>query len=263
MKIQICSWNISTRSDIDKIITFLKTQLKSSQPTIFCLQEVLLQKNTELETAFGKDSVANSLYLRPPGKHEGQNRRMGVSTIAVNCKILEHELIGYSLFPERSQFVKIEVGDEVSGIVNFHSLTGVHYKKAKASNFKSIASFISDRESEIDFLCFDANEPEKDYFDLLQVKFYDNFDKGKGAAMIMGTERVHSLSDSLRSLYTSTGFVNEEEPLVISHINRGYKKRFDYIFHSPKWKVEEVEYLYQESIAASSDHAMVKGIFSL
>ncbi len=81
-----------------------------------------------------------------------------------------------------------------------------------------------------------ATEPVKDYYDLSDTIFYDNFDKGKGAAMILGSERVHSLSDALRSYYQANGILNEEEPLVISHINRGYKKRFDYIFHNRNWQ---------------------------
>lgn len=257
MQIQILDWNISFKCKIDLIIDYLKTQIEPEKPCIINLQEVRPHSYEALKMAFGDVNIAYSLNLRRPGKFEGRNRELGTAIITINSNLLEYELVATSMVPERTLFAKIQAGKVSIGILNFHSLTGKSYKNSKASNFASLASYIHARELEIDFLAFDANEPFKDYQDLSTVVFYDNGDKGKNASLILGQDRVHGLTDSLRTYYTDKGISNQQEPLVKSHKT----KRFDYIFHSPKWKVLSIEYPLIESLRASSDHSLVKGLF--
>jgi endonuclease/exonuclease/phosphatase family metal-dependent hydrolase len=44
---------------------------------------------------------------------------------------------------------------------------------------------------------------------------------------------------------------------------RQTEKRYDYIMHSPKWRVVECAYPYDESVAATSDHSAVIADFEL
>jgi endonuclease/exonuclease/phosphatase family metal-dependent hydrolase len=50
-------------------------------------------------------------------------------------------------------------------------------------------------------------------------------------------------------------------PLALSYIRGNYLKmtesRYDFIYVSPEFRVESVEYLYEESVNAGSDHALV------
>jgi endonuclease/exonuclease/phosphatase family metal-dependent hydrolase len=50
-------------------------------------------------------------------------------------------------------------------------------------------------------------------------------------------------------------------PLAISHIRGNKRKRtecrYDFIYHSPGIRVEGISYLYEEALAAGSDHAVV------
>jgi hypothetical protein len=55
-------------------------------------------------------------------------------------------------------------------ILNFHSLTGVDYKKAKFSNFATIAEYIVEN-PELDFFICDANEPKTDGLDDEKLAF--------------------------------------------------------------------------------------------
>jgi hypothetical protein len=257
MKLQIIDWNISIWCDANQIITQLDQKLTNSHPTIICLQEVLPRSYKVLSEKFGSDAVAYSLTLRSPGKFEGKNRGMGVAVIGVNCRIDKYALVSQSLFPERAMHANVDAAGSKVGILNFHGVTGKSYYQAKACNFASLASFLHEHEGNIDFACFDANEPKKDYQDWTKVEFYDNGDKGKNAARLLGQKRSHQLSDSLRSYYDASGIVNDSQPLARSHKT----KRFDYILHSPKWKVLEVDYPFDESLRATSDHSMVVGVF--
>jgi hypothetical protein len=257
MQVQIINWNISFNSKVDSIIEFLKEQILDGLPSIINLQEVRTHSYVELVKSFGENAVAYSLKLREPGKFEGMNRGLGTATIMVNCSLKEFSLVNLSLMPERTLFTRIQVGDCIIGVLNFHSLTGKSYKNAKASNFASIASFIHDQESKIDFMCFDANEPFRDYQDWSKVEYYDNGDKGKNASLILGQNRVHGLHDALRSHHENKKIIIEDEPLMKSHKT----KRFDYIFHSPKWHVDSIDYPMAESLKATSDHSLVNGIF--
>lgn len=261
MKITVIQWNIWLGSKIHNILKYLDSHLSDDEPVVICLQEVLASKFGEIANHFGAENCIHSLPRRPKGCFETRERELGVCTIAVNCTVKEHSLVDYSIFPERTLFTRLDYQGENFSVLNFHSLTGASFKKAKSANFKAITSFIADRESDMDFLCFDANEPKKDFRNLEEVIFYDNQDKGAGAAMLMGHERKHSLTDAFRTHIEENNMETAPEPLTISHINRGYPKRFDYIFHSPAWKVHSLEYLFESSRTAGSDHAMVKGVF--
>jgi len=257
MEIQIIDWNISFKCKIDQIIDYLSEQIREDLPCIITLQEVRPHSYDALKEIFGESSIAYSLNLRRPGKFEGKNRGLGTAIITVNGSLHEYALVNASMVPERTLFANVQVSNVTIGVLNFHGLTGKSYRNAKASNFASLASFFHDQESVLDFLCFDANEPFKDYQDWSKVKYYDNGDKGKNASLILGQHRVHDLSDALRSHYDNNGIITHEEPMMKSHRT----KRFDYIFHSPQWQVTSIEYPMEESLKASSDHSLVNGIF--
>ncbi|NCZ58204.1 MAG: hypothetical protein EBY75_07910, partial [Actinobacteria bacterium] len=76
------------------------------------------------------DDCAFSLSHRAPGKNEGRNRRMGVATFVFGGKIVLASLVQRSVFPERTLFAEIEIQGTKVSMLNFHSLTGVDYKKA-------------------------------------------------------------------------------------------------------------------------------------
>jgi hypothetical protein len=184
---------------------------------------------------------------------------MGVATLTFGAKIVEGFLVQRSVFPERTLVVESEILGRKVRTLNFHSLTGVDYKKAKSSNFESIADFL---ESEaIDFLCCDANEPKRDSRRWEEVEFFDNRDKGRGAAMIFGCESRHGLRDSYRTHLLDTGTELDTVPLATSYLVAGRPRRYDHIFHAPWWNVEAMSYDYDSGVQASSDHAVVVADF--
>ena len=250
MQIRVIQWNISVKSQISKVIEFIGKNI--TDKCLVNLQEVTEDSFKQLEKSL-TDNAAFSLDYRIPGVYEGRNRKMGVATLLFGGSIERASLLDRSVFPERTLITEVKMGERIVRNFAFHSLTGVDYKKAKSSNFASIATFLASN-GDIDFFSCDANEPKKDSIHDGQLEFYDNRDKGRNASLLFGKDKVHGLTDSYKECSKRTvrnlsdGF---------TYITGKVRRRYDHVYHNPKWKVVFAESLYQESTEASSDHAMV------
>ena len=249
MKINIIQWNISNSSQIQKISAYLETMIFGN--AIVCLQEVLESSKEKVVNALRPSDYRFSLDMRYPGKFDGRNRKFGLLTMSFGSNINDCKLIERSVFPERTLVTETDIEETKVKVLNFHSLTGVGYKQGKSSNFASIAEYLND--NELDFFCCDANEPKADSFDVNQLEFWNNGDKGKFPSLIFGKNRVHDLRDSLHSVK------DQFENLPVSYKTGKTFRRYDMIFHSNNWEVESLEYKYNDSINATSDHALVLG----
>ena len=260
MNLRIMTWNISFKCNAEKIAEYLSRNIFGN--TIVNLQEVLEPTHSKIISILKPDGVAYSLDLRKAGKNEGKNRRMGVATYVFGGELLDSELVTRSIFPERTLHSTVKFGDKDISVLNFHSLTGVDYKKAKSSNFASLADFIHDQE--LDFFTCDANEPKTDSLEDKETEFFDNRDKGRNASLIFGKDKVHSMSDAFKTHIRNTDGNARLSPLAVSHvISKRFKRRYDHIYNSDRWTVNDVQYPYEESIEASSDHSAVIGNFSI
>ena len=260
MKIRIIQWNVSFNCNAQRIADYIARTIYG--PTIVNLQEVSGTVYHEIASALNFSDKAYSLDLRKPGKYEGKNRAMGVATFIFGGRISHCEVVSRSIFPERTLFSKVQFEGRQVLILNFHSLTGVDYKKAKSSNFASIADFIAEYSHTLDFFTCDANEPKTDSLNDNEIEFWDNRDKGYNASLIFGCNKVHPLKDAYKVYIEKTGLEIKTSPLSISHINCGSRRRYDFIYCSNKLDVQFVAYYYKESVDASSDHSMVIGDFS-
>lgn len=255
MKLQLIQWNIKINSNVEKIIEYL--QYKIQENVIINLQEVSMNNYQKINDAMGIN-CSYSLNFRKPGKYEGRNRHMGVMTLTNIGNIIESKLINYSIFPERTLFTRINAGKTEISNLNFHSLTGVDYKKAKSSNFASIASFLY--ENNIDIMSCDANEPSIDSLNDDEIICFDNRDKGKMASLLFGKDKMHNLVDSYKEYCRN---YKKELENGYSHITGGKKKRYDFIYCKKDWVIECSESNYLESIKYSSDHALVETLVNI
>ncbi len=251
MPLQLLQWNISYSCKIDKIVDFMFAHIK--EPTIVCLQEVLAMHKDRLIERLAPSDYAYSLDYRKPGLFDGKNRQMGVLTMLFGGEIEEAKVLNRTVLPDRTLYTKMRIGDESVSLLNFHSITGVGYKKAKGANFASIAEFLHEC-VDLDFFCCDANEPQLDSFDVDEMKFWKT--NSKEASLIFGKNKVHHLTDPVQ---TDTLLF---ETLPFSHITGKNPRRYDYIYRSDRWTTRSFNYYYSESIEATSDHAMVVGVFS-
>jgi hypothetical protein len=181
MRLRVIQWNIKINSNSSGISKLLNEHIKDN--TIINLQEVSENSYNEISQSI-QGEKAFSLFHRRPGIYEGKNRKMGVMTITTGGAILKSSLVVQSLLPERTLITEIAFDNQLITNLTFHSLTGVDYKKAKASNFASLASYLAVQEINL-FTC-DANEPEVDSMVEDEIKFFDNRDKGANAELLFG-----------------------------------------------------------------------------
>lgn len=258
MRVRIVQWNIRINSNAHAISERICAALCG--PTIVHLQEVSESAFSTLCAQLQPSSSAFSLDHRRPGRNEGRNRRMGVGTLAFEAEITAARLVERAVFPERTLVANVEIDGVKTRTLNFHSLTGVDYKKAKSSNFASLADFLE--AEQIDFLCCDANEPRFDSLRWAEVEFFDNRDKGRCAAMVFGEAPNHELLDSFKTYLQNSGESVDVSPLAVSHVVAGRPRRYDHIFHSPQWQVDAMSYDYHSAKKATSDHAIVVADFN-
>jgi endonuclease/exonuclease/phosphatase family metal-dependent hydrolase len=269
MSIRVIQWNVSTMSQPKAIAHFIQGRV-GDRPTIACLDEVRRASYDKLVDFLEPRSSCFSLDLRMPGKNEGRERGAGVAVLGFGLPIVSFELMDRAVFPERTLSALLGSSSGPIRVASFHSLTGVGYRKAKASNFASIADYLQLHGAELDFLCFDANEPKHDNMDPDKLEFSHLSDKGKvkRMALIMGSQRVHNLSDSYVEYLKSKGETVTRDPLAVSYKTGTPKKkqvemRYDYVMQSRRWRVTNCEYPYDESIKATSDHSAVIADFEL
>lgn len=260
MYIRIIQWNVSSSCNPVSISSFLQSHLINDTPTIICLQEVTPNIHQVISSHLSPSFNIYSLNLRPKGKREGRNRSLGIEILGFNLAFEYSDLIHRSVFPERTLDVTCSSEKKKIRVVSFHSLTGVDYKKAKSSNFATLADHLEEN-ADIDFLCFDANEPKVDSLYPEKRVFYDNRDKGKNASLILGKDSVHHLQDTFVTFLSATGQQEDKNPLAVSFMTEHIPRRYDYIYSLPRWLVRKVAYKYDEALNATSDHAIVIGDF--
>ena len=212
MNIRVIQWNISFKCNPEKIAELLSRNIRGY--TIINLQEVLETTYSKISSLLCASDSAYSLDFRKAGAYEGKNRKMGVATFVFGGRISCNELVSRSVFPERALFSKIKFQDKDVSVLNFHSLTGVDYKKAKSSNFASIADYIHDC-PEMDFFTCDANEPKVDSLNDEKIEFWNNRDKGFNAGLLFGKTTAHSMHDAYKTYLSNNNIDVQTTPLAI------------------------------------------------
>lgn len=257
IKMVVINWNISYSSDVNKIISLIKSKIEADE-YIVTLQEVTSSAYSELVKEFM--DIANieySLNYREPGKFDTRSRKLGILIMTnKNIKIEKADVLNRTLLPDRTLFVKAIVGKTELKIISLHSITGCDHKKAKSLQFYSFAEAIDDIKPDI--VSFDANEPSTDHYNINQMEYFDNKDKGAGASTFFRTLENNNLQDSYTFNYDKSRFVYGE-PLATSHIiNKTKEKRYDFVFvNKDKFQVISSDYLLDESLKSSSDHSLI------
>lgn len=250
-------WNIKCFCKIENIINLLDKKIQK-QDCIVALQEVMPEKADALRAHFANDfTIVYSLaYRHPDPEFDTDNRRLGVMfLVSKDIIVKESGVFERCLFPERTLYVTLLREDNIVKVVTLHSITGVSFKMGKAVQFRSFAEGMRDYKPDI--VSLDTNEPKVDHYDSEHMEFFDQGDKGKGAGLFFNEIKKQDLKDSYVENYNSNVYV-QGEPLTTSHIINGSQhRRYDFVFVKNDMKVMSVDYLYDEAVAASSDHAMI------
>lgn len=254
---KILNWNISYSCNIEKICNEIENNILNSS-FIITLQEVIPSSYEYIRDRFcGVANFFYSLNNRKPGKFDTKSRKLGVLLItSKDIDIVEADVCYRCLLPERTLFATVRYDKHDLKIISLHSITGCDHKKAKSIQFFSFAEIVEFYKPDI--LTFDANEPAQDHYEIKNMQFFDNKDKGLGAKTFFNTINEIELVDSLIYNYNKSEF-HENQPLTVSHFV-GIKKapkRYDFMFLNKELNVLSVKYEMEKSLVASSDHSYI------
>jgi hypothetical protein len=153
-------------------------------------------------------------------------------------------------------------------ICSFHTPPGANWGEIKPQTLRAIAEWLAKQRGHIIF-GIDANTPKTDHpvFDQNEWWWEDE-------PTLLGGSPLHKLRDCLRLYLAERPHLLEEivsrrpaGPLAISHIRGNRRKmiecRYDFIYISPGLDVLAVNYLYEESVKAGSDHALVTALLKI
>lgn len=264
MPFRVASWNVNNRNFRDTHAELLRRV----DTDLLALQEVSPGFYQKLTDTGVFDWSAFSLSLRPPQRDEGRSRRLGCAVFGRSpFQIYSAQLLEELPFPERALIVTINSGLEMR-MCSFHTPPGASWGKIKPQTLHAIAEWLT-KQSGHTIFGIDANAPKTDHpiFDQNQWWWEDE-------PTLLGHSPLHKLRDCLRLYLAERPGMMEEivsrrptGPLAISHIRGNRRKmtecRYDFIYISPGLDVLQVSYLYEESVQAGSDHALVTALLKV
>jgi len=250
----VIEWNIGFGAKPENIMEELKKYMNDS--FIFMILEVVPAAYEKFVKLFGDAAtIEYSLEYRKPGKYDSKARKLGVMIATSNdIEVLEAGVFERALYPDRTMYERIKVGDKELRIAAIHSITGCSHLVSKSDSFRSMAEALD--ELNPDIVTMDANEPEVDHYEIRGMKFFEQ--NGEGAGIFFRALDNLGLKDSKTINYDIDSFVYGE-PLDVSFMVNGIKPmRYDFVFVSDKVRVSDVVYDYDGAVAATADHAVVR-----
>lgn len=255
---KILNWNISWANDVTPKIEYLRKQLLS-ETFIVILQEVKpYAYNALKENLSDIAQIEYSLSYRVPGKYDTDSRKLGIAILLSNDIVIKNvNVLNRAIMPDRTLMLDVICNNIPLRVLGLHSITGCQHLKAKEIQYFSFAEAIDTYKPDI--VGIDANEPQIDHYDISQMKFFDNGQKGNGCKTFFEALKQNSLVDAFVKNYDKDKFI-EGEYLTTSHIiKRGNKKvRYDFLFiNNEKFVEYSCEYEYDDAVRAGSDHAAI------
>ena len=253
--LKILDWNISYTNNAQSKIEYLDA-VAGDDSFIAILQEVTPSQFAAFKEHYG--SIEYSLNYREPGKFDTKQRQLGVAIITSDdIKLTNAKVLDRCLLPDRTLMADAVVKGQTYRVMGLHSITGVSHKKAKSMQFLSFAEEVDWYKPDI--VAFDANEPKLDHFNVENMVFFDNQDRGHGAYTFFHELNDVGLKDSILAGYDESHYI-AGEPLAISHrIEAGdQKKRYDFVFVKDSLDVINTQYNFHDAVSAGSDHALIR-----
>ncbi len=178
-------WNISYMGDHEKKFEFLFSHLQGTYCVL--LQEVKPYVYEYVKQTYGNtNQILYSLDFRSPGKFDSNARKLGVMIIlSPDITLEECGVIERNLFPDRTLYATLNIGEKTLKVLALHSITGCDYYKTKSAQFNCFAEFIDTYKPDI--IGIDANEPAQDAVDVDNMVFFDN---GSGAETFFKNSKI-------------------------------------------------------------------------
>ncbi|MGH7799912.1 MAG: endonuclease/exonuclease/phosphatase family protein [Thermodesulfobacteriota bacterium] len=258
MRIKFASWNVNNRLLQESHLELL-SKVNSD---ILAFQEV----NPKFYNALSNTNLFTfsvfSPLLRRHHKTYRKARRLGCALFGKTpFTIVSSFLLDDVPFPERALVVRLKSPECFITACSFHTPPGASWGELKPESHKILAMWLSSQKNRF-ILGIDANAPKTDHPDITKNEWW-----WKEEILLLGAKPLHNLKDTLRvyldshpDILQSIKQSRPNGPLTVSYI-RGNRSRiwcrYDLIYATPDIRVNNVEYLYEESVKAGSNHAMV------
>jgi endonuclease/exonuclease/phosphatase (EEP) superfamily protein YafD len=271
--VRVVSWNIAFRGP--KAAKRQGGLLRELAPDLMLLQELNPGSSAVLADAAGAEWMVRAIDLRTPEPNDRPVRRRGVAIAGRGLPPCRSWLLDGIRLPERTLFIETQTMDGTPfTAVSYHAPPGVTWGIVKPRQAVAFASWLSTQNGPLLFGA-DANTPLIDAFDFANTRThwhtgYRHLNGEAGDDRLFGPDKVHDLDDALRrwlALHPDEmnrlGASQPFGPLTITHRtgrrknSSGTGRRFDSVWVSRHWVVRHIEHLYEEGIAAGSDHAPV------
>lgn len=257
--LKFATWNVNNRVFKPSHVEFLR----SLQPDLLALQEISAGFHAALMQSGVFGWGVSSLALRPAGAGETAGRKLGCSIFGkAGLQLQASALVPGVALPERTLVVQLRSADAEFSACSFHVPPGVSWKEIKPQTMCALADYLAQLPGHV-IVGIDANSPKLDH-----PKHCENVWWWTDEPKLLDHEPQHHLRDALRTYLAEHPDELEairrerpDGPLAVSH-RRGMGKkrtdcRYDFILCTPDVRVMEVQYLYEESRTAGSDHALV------
>jgi len=248
--------------------------LRKLAPDLMLLQEVNPGSSAVLADAAGAEWIVQAIDLRTPEPVDSPVRRRGVAIAGHGLHPCRSWLLGEIRFSERVLLIETQMEGTPFIAVSYHAPPGVTWGIVKPRQAVAFASWLSTQNVPLLFGA-DANTPFIDALDFADTRThwhtgYRKLQGEPGDDLLVGPDKVHGLDDALRRWLA----LHPDEmdrlranhpsgPLAMTHRtgrrkdSPGNPRRFDSVWVSRHWVVRHIEHLYEEGIAAGSDHAPV------
>ena len=176
--------------------------------------------------------------------------------------------------PEKMMYACLHRAGVDLTVASFHAPPGVTWGKVKVDHALALLDWVNATPGPL-ILGADANTPEIDHPSRDKVRTHWHtgtraLHGGTGDDAMFGGHPQHRLQDALRiwldhkpDQLAQVIQTNPEGPLAVSHrtgkraFSPGTPRRFDALWTSPDFAIQQVVYDYAGGIAAGSDHALV------
>jgi endonuclease/exonuclease/phosphatase family metal-dependent hydrolase len=269
--VRVVSWNLNFRG-----VGGARSEgalLRELDPDLILLQEVNLGSAGILRQTAGVDWLICAAELRVGSPDDRRVRSRGVA-IAGRGPAPRRAWVPEDVpLPERILLAETTIDGHELLAVSYHAPPGVSWGITKPRQAVAFARWLSARQGPV-LLGADANTPQIDAADFAATRTHwhtgsRHLNGEPGDDLLFGPGKIHPLEDGLRrwladhpdEVAASTD--HSASPLAITHRtgkrrnSPGTGRRFDSIWITGHWTVRHIAHLYDEGIAAGSDHAVV------
>ena len=252
MRLTVVDWNVNGFSQGAQA-----QFLGSLEWDVACLQEVTRATWEEFRALGDQADVAFG-HLPPLA---GVGPRYGCAVVVrLPARLESFTVLRDMPSPERAGVAVVRLAGRRVWVGSWAAPPGVTWGSAgKGRQVERFAAWLRDRPGPV-IIGIDRNAPKWERHDLTEDEWWNDRE-----LLLYGPDRVHDLRDVYRDhlaanpdLAARLRRARPDGPTAVTHQRRGIECRYDAVYASPEFAVEDVKHLWKQAREASSDHALVR-----